>query len=202
MIQEGYKRHVRDFAGPVSLVLFPPAIMVLLTSLNVVSWSMTIQFLKLNWGSAASVWGLIVGFYVLIVAKGVRRAAQDATNKEVLRVLLQNLEEARGNIRDLGFFARDNKWDIVYVKAMDALLNCTSAISNWDDEPTGRKMKNKLNTATTITRTIAELVGNSTARPIENSAREQILRSHLNVSEILGTVIIHVHKMRRKVNEQ
>ena len=114
---------------------------------------------------------------------------------------MEDLEEAGSNVRELGLFAREGKWDIVYIKAVDALTHCRSAISNWDDQPASRSMKNKLNSATTITRTIADLTANSAARPPDNNQRGKILRSQLDVGEVLGTVIGHIQKMRRRVTE-
>jgi uncharacterized membrane protein YcjF (UPF0283 family) len=198
MMQPSTKRHLRDYAGPAFLVLAPATVVLLLL---LVPRPRSQQFIKDNWGNAASVWGLVVGFYVLVVARGARRAARETRDREILRSLLDSLEEANSNIRELGLFARESKWDIVYIKSVDALTHCQAAISNWDDDPASRKMKNKLNTAATITRSIANITVNLTVRPLDEHQRDQVLRAQLDVGELLGAVMGYIEKTKRKVTQ-
>jgi hypothetical protein len=201
MMRPGTNRYIQEHAGLACLMLGPVLILLALLYSGIVPKPRSHQLIKDNWGNVASVWGLVVGFYVLVVAKGAKKAAQEVRDREILRTLLDNLEEANNDIRELGLFARESKWDIVYLKAVDALTHCREAISNWDDRPASRVMKNKLNSATTITRTIADLTANSSVRPPDDTQRENILRAQLDVGEVLGTVIGHIQKTRRKVTE-
>jgi hypothetical protein len=201
MSKPRYKLIAKDFAGLAVLVFGPFLLFIVLQVFGWLPWSQGEKFLKENWGNVASLWGLLVGFYVLVVAKGVRRAAQEARDREILRTLLDNLERANSNVRDLGLFVRESKWDMVYLKAVDVLAACRSAYSNWDDDPSSRKMRNKLNTAATITRSIATLTAYSKAQPMDERQKTKIIDAQLEVGELLGTVIGHVEKTRRKVTE-
>jgi hypothetical protein len=78
------KLFAEDYAGLAFLVLGPVFLFFLLEVSGLLPWPRGGKFLKENWGNAASLWGLLVGFYVLVVAKGVKRAAQEARDREVL----------------------------------------------------------------------------------------------------------------------
>lgn len=75
-------KFVEDYWGLFAAVIGPPLLVSILIVTGIVSWSELKPDLASNWGNIASVWGLLVGVYVLVVAKGAKRAAEEARSKE------------------------------------------------------------------------------------------------------------------------
>jgi hypothetical protein len=182
-------RYLRDYVGPALILAGPPLVTLLLLIFHRVSWERLVQVLSRNWGNVASVWGLFIGIYVLVVATGARRAAEAARHRSRRQTLTEGLEEARNNMRQIGHFIMSGNWDVVRIKAEEVLNSCQSAMQRWDEDPLSKKAKNKLITVGTVTRSIAERAATAELNPLNMEEREEIAAAQLRAGELLSALL-------------
>jgi hypothetical protein len=172
---------------PILALLSPaPAIAVLLTI--PATREATTQFTAENWGSIASVWGLIVSFYLLFVATGARRAAQEARSAEKLRTALAGLEDAAAKCIQVGQFARNEKWDVVELRAQEVMARCRTTLAAWGDTPALRESRNKLLEVATLMESIIQESRNA------NVNRKTILDAQLDSDVKLSVVVGRIQR--------
>jgi hypothetical protein len=131
----------------------------------------------------ASVWGLAVSFYVLVVARGARKAAEEARSAERLRTALAGLEDAAAKCIEVGQFARNQKWDVVELRAQEVMARCRTTLAAWGDNPALKESRNKLNEVATLMRSIIEESRSN------NVNRKTILSAQLDSDEKLSVVV-------------
>lgn len=153
-----------------------------------VTREVTIKFGIENWGSIASVWGLVVSFYVLIVATGARRAAQEARSAERLRTALVGLEDAAAKCIQVGQFARNQKWDVVELRAQEVMARCRTTLAAWGDNPALRESRNKLLEVAILMESIIQESRNV------NVNRKTILDAQLDSDVKLSVVVGRIQK--------
>jgi hypothetical protein len=85
-------------------------------------------------GTAAGGAGLFVGIYTLIVAKGARRAAQDASTAARSRNLVEDLGSANQKVQQVGNFIQQEEWLAVRLRAEEILAICRSVLTRWPDQ--------------------------------------------------------------------
>ena len=173
---------------PLILVLLSPALLLAVLFGIPATREATTKFATDNWGNIASVWGLGVTFYVLFVAKGARRAAEDARSAEKLRTALAGLEDAANKCTQVGQFARDQKWDLVELRAQEVMACCRTTLAAWGDNPALTESRKKLNEVATLMRSIIEESRN------DNVSRKTILDAQLNSDEKLSVVVGKIQK--------
>ena len=155
----------------------------------------TTAFVAKNWGSIASVWGLGVSFYVLFVAKGARKAAEDARSAERVRTALEELEDAREKCTQLGQFARIGKWDLVHLRAQEVMATCRATVARWGEDQALKDSRNKVLQVATLMRSIVEETHN------DDVNRKAILEAQLNSDEKLSAVVGRIHKEQESGSE-
>lgn len=154
---------------------------------NVLTWNAIVELICRNWGSIASVWGLVLGFYVIVVATGARRAAEDARLRSRRQSPTEELEEARNKIQQIGHFLAAGNVDVVRIRAEEVLACCQSVLGRWESDPAWKKSKNKLLSATEIIRTIAQQA--ATAGPLDANEKTRTALAQLEASELLSAVL-------------
>jgi hypothetical protein len=155
---------------------------------GVLTWNTLTEFIHRNWGSLAGVWGLILGFYVLAVATGARRAAEDASLRSRRQSLTEELEEAQSKTQQIGHFLASGNLDVVRIRAEEVLASCQSVLGRWGSEPAWEKSKNKLLSATDIVRTIAQKAATTTGQ-LSAKERTQVALAQVQASETLSAVL-------------
>ncbi len=142
-----------------------------------------------NWrDDPASLWGLVIAVYVLIVAMGARRAAQEARSAERLRTALDAIEGAANKCTEVGQFVRLQKWDVVELRAQEVMTCCRATVAGWGDESSLKDSRNKLNQVATQMGSIVEQARNA------NVDQQAILTAQLKSVENLAVVIGKTHK--------
>ncbi len=147
-----------------------------------------IQFATQNWGNIASAWGLVVSFYVLFVAKGARKAAEEARSAERLRTALEELEDAAKKCTELGQFTRDQKWDLVHLRAQEVMASCRSTVARWGEDPALKDSRNKVLQVATFMRSIVEETNKGTI------SQKTVSDAQLNSDEKLTAVVGKIHR--------
>jgi hypothetical protein len=180
---------------PAAAILAPPAIFALLVVIPGLPHAAIVEFAKKNWGSIASAWGLGISVYVLFVAKGARKAAEEARSAERVRTVLEELEDAAEKSRHLGLFARAKKWDLVQLRAEEVMTDCRTIVARWGEDEVLKESKNKLLMVATMMRSIAEEAGKA------DVSSENIVNAQLNASEKLSVVVGKAHKGQESRSE-
>jgi hypothetical protein len=155
----------------------------------------TTQFTTQNWGNIASVWGLVVSFYLLFVATGARRAAQEARSAERLRTALAGLEDAAAKCIQVGQFARNQKWDVVELRAQEVMARCRTTLAAWGDNSALRESRNKLLEVAVLMESIIQESRNT------NVNRKTILDAQLDSDVKLSVVVGKIQKKHKPGSE-
>jgi hypothetical protein len=136
----------------------------------------------------AAIWGLCVSIYVLWVAKGARKAAEEAKSAERLRSALEELQAAAEKCTQIGQHARAEKWDLVQLRSEEVMTCCRSTVARWGKEPGLKDSRNKLIQIATLMRSIAEESANNKRNP------ETILGAQLDSQEMISVIVGSIHK--------
>lgn len=170
---------------PIAAVLSPALIFAIPLAITG-THSAVLEFARNNWGNIASVWGLVVSVYVLFVAKGARKAAQDAVSAEKLRTALAGLEDAAKKNNDVGQFARVQKWDVVELRALEVLACCRATLAVWGDNKALIDSRRNLND---VANQMLSIVEESRANnPTRKTILDAQLRSHQKLAVVVGRI--------------
>lgn len=91
------------------------------------------SFLANNWGSLASIIGLGVSIWTLIVATGAKQAAQEAIRESRRQKLTEELQNAVYRVEQLGHHILLRKWEIAYIRAQEIASACSLVLRRWPD---------------------------------------------------------------------
>jgi hypothetical protein len=155
------------------------------------------DFLRQNWGNLASVVGLSVSVWVLIVAQKAREAAEEARALARLKVLVEELDEASSKIQQLGIFLREQKWDLVQLRIEEILGSCKSVLARWGDHLIGDSRNNLLK-ASNITRSIALVAGKSSVRQLTEAERLRMSSGQIRAAELISTALGEARKVEER----
>ena len=185
-----------DYKSLLALVCLPLSIVVLFMYGRYGDWNARSKFLHANWGNVASLWGLAVGIYVLVVAQGARRAAENTAELFRKRSLVEELEDVDRKIQQVGVFIRNKKWDLVNHVAVEVLAACSASAARWGDLP--EASANELLTAVTIIRSIADVAGR--LREGQPNERDQrlISKAHLDAMQKLSATLGHCRQLSER----
>lgn len=131
----------------------------------------------------ASVWGLGVSFYVYFVAKGAKKAAEEARSAERLRTALAGLEDAAAKCIEIGQYARNQSWHVVELRAQEVMACCRTTLAAWGDNPALKESRNRLNDVATFMRSMIE----ESCKAAVN--QQYILKAQLDSYEKLSVVV-------------
>src|SRR5258708_29703618 len=85
-------------------------------------------------GAVASVAGLLLGIWVLVVARGARQAAKEARSLARRRDLVEELQDVSQKLQQVGTFLQQQEWLGVQIRTTEILVNCRSAMARWSDQ--------------------------------------------------------------------
>jgi hypothetical protein len=179
---------------PILALLFPGLALAVLLGIPATRQATT-QFTTENWGNIASVWGLVVTLYLLFVATGARRAAQDARSAEKLRTALAGLEDAAAKCTEVGQFAGVKKWDVVRLRAEEVMTCCRTTLAAWGENEALTESRRKLSEVAILMRSIIEESHN------ENVNDKTILKAQLDSREKLSVVLGKIQKEHKSGSE-
>lgn len=84
-------------------------------------------------GTVASVLGLGIGIWVLIVAKGAKDAADAARAWARKRTLAEELNQAKQHIEQVGDFLSKQEWMAVRIRSQEVMTLCRESLTRWPD---------------------------------------------------------------------
>lgn len=92
---------------------------------------MTSNFFSTSWGDIATLIGLLVSIWVLIVARKAKEAADAVRAEAHLRNISEDLLEMQRKSEQVGIFISENKWDVVYLRAQEVAGACSVVKERW-----------------------------------------------------------------------
>ena len=150
------------------------------------------HFLRDNWGNLASVFGLGVSVWVLLVAQKAREAAEEARAFARLKSLLEELASANNKIELVGVFLRGRKWEIVQLLTDEALSACRSALARWGDHLI--ESRNDLLNICTLFRSISDNCASFETRQYTEEEWQQTMRAQREARELISIVLGQVRR--------
>jgi hypothetical protein len=188
-LQLSERSNRRDYIWP-SVILGGPVVVVCVLLFVRILTSETITCeLRNDWGNIASVWGLAIGIYVLVVATGARRAAEEARLRSKRLSLTVELEATAHKVQEVGHFLSTGNWEVVRIRSEEISNTCQAALGEWSDDPLRKKTRDRLILAAKIMRSIAERSATVETNPPTADERKETKAAQLRVSELLNTVL-------------
>ena len=170
---------------PILALLSPGLALAVLLGIPATRQSTT-QFTTGNWGNIASVWGLVVSLYLLFVATGARRAAQEARSAERLRTALAGLKDAAAKCTEVGQFADVDEWAVVSLRAQEVMACCRTTLAAWGENEALTESRNKIDQTAVFMESIIE--ESRSPKPNRKAILATQLRSAVNLSVVLGKI--------------
>lgn len=155
------------------------------------------NFLAQNWGNVASVVGLGISIWVLVVAQKAKQAAEEARSAARLKSLVEVLEEASAKAQQIGFFLRSGKWDVVHLLAEGILNVCKLIRSRWGESLPERAGLD-LDEVATITKSIAGVADNASMRQLDERERRQAAGAQVELIGLLAGILGEARKAEEK----
>lgn len=146
------------------------------------------SFLAHSWGDVASVAGLVISIWVLIVARGAKQAAEDARSAARLKSLVEVLEEARNRIQRIGDLSGQKQWGEVGRLAQEASDRCWQASARWGDQVT-RGAKTNLMEAAQIVASLAGVSAELSMSQLDEEKLRRALDSYREASKLISIVL-------------
>jgi hypothetical protein len=143
------------------------------------------SFLANNWGSLASIIGLGVSIWTLIVAKGAKKAAQDAIRESRRQKLTEELQNAVYRVEQLGHHILLKKWEIAYIRAQEISSACSLVLRRWTDtlnEPS----KDRILLAQSLAASIAKAAMKASGTEPSEQQMQRIVASQLRAFQLLS----------------
>ena len=151
-------------------------------------------------GSIASVLGLAVSVWVLVVARRAKKAAEEARSVARRRNLVEELDSAEHKLQELGTFLQQEEWVGVQIRTAEILAICRSAMTRWSDHlPEGRR--NDVLTAVQLIHSIATKVAEvSSAEHIAPADKKRLVATHLKASGFLNDALGEARRQDERGN--
>lgn len=154
------------------------------------------NFLAQNWGSVASVVGLVISIWVLIVARKAKAAAEKARFLARLKTVVEELKEANNKVSLVGVFLREQKWEIAQLVANEVLGICVAASSRWGDQM--EQSRNDLLNACTLMRSISDLCDIAATRALIDDERLAMIAAQSEAFSLISGALGHAQKLEER----
>jgi hypothetical protein len=139
-------------------------------------------------GALASIAGLIVSVYVLRVAKGARRAAEEARILGRRRNLVEELDSASNKLQQVGSFLHLEQWVGVQIRIEEILTICRAAMTRWSDH-LSEERKNDILKALSMIHSIATLSAQISPRAALPAEKKRFTATHLTASGLINSAL-------------
>jgi|CZKJ01.1.fsa_nt_gi hypothetical protein len=148
-------------------------------------------------GGIASVLGLAIGVWVLIVATGAKRAAEEARVLTQRRSLIEDLEIVSHKLQQIGIFFQQQQWFAIQLRIDDVAAICRSAMTRWSDR-LEEDTKNNVLTAVRLMRSIAEQATDLERRAPSPAEMKKIGKAHSNASGFINDALGEARRLEER----
>jgi hypothetical protein len=132
--------------------------------------------------------GLIITVRVLFVARGARKAAEDARSLARKRNLVEELDDASHKLQQVGIFLHQQQWFGIQLRIDEVAAICRSALTRWPDHLTEAR-KNDVLTAVQLTRSISALSAELSEREPSSAETKKLKTTHSRASELINDAL-------------
>jgi len=155
-------------------------------------------------GTVASVLGVGVSIWLIFIAKGARKAAEDAEDTVQTytrkRGLVEELEAVNHKADQLGAFIQHEQWFAVQMRIQEIQSVCSQILSRWADGlPEDRR--SDLLRAAELARSIAKRLPTSGTRPTDTE-RGKLIEVQLRVNGHISSALGEARKIEERTRTQ
>ena len=151
-------------------------------------------------GTIASVGGCGLGIWVLIVAKGARRAARDARAWARKKSLSEELQQAQQNIQQVGDFLHKKEWMAVRIRAQEIMASCRESLTRWPDGLSDARRDDVLS-ASRLVHSIADKAASPIANVFKQSELQRLSATQLEAAELISSALGEARNREEKDGE-
>ncbi len=155
------------------------------------------EFLQQNWGNVASVLGLGVSVWVLLVAQKAREAAEQARTTARLRNLVEVLTEAGNQVHQLGSYLAGDQWGVARFLAGEVAGACRLSMERWGDALDSSSRRSLVDLSR-IAKSIAVVADEARMRQISAAERRQILDAQLAAIDLISATVGRARGVQEK----
>jgi len=136
----------------------------------------------------ASVAGLLLGLYVLKVAKGARKAAREARVIAGKRNLAEELQQAQKSIEQIGDYINKREWMAVRIRAQEIMTSCRESLTRW---PEGLSIdeRNNVLSVTSLVNSIANEAADPDVNDFRSAKLKRLSATQLRAAELLSSAL-------------
>ena len=139
-------------------------------------------------GTVASVAGLGLGIWVLVVAKDARRAAREMRAWARKRTLAEELQQAQQYIEQIGDFLHKKEWMAVRIRAQELMASCRECLTRWPDglsEP----RKDDVLSASRLVHSIADKAASPGAKDFKRIDLKRLSTTQLDAAGLISSAL-------------
>ena len=144
----------------------------------------------------------VVGFgltiWAIVIAKGARKAAQEAREAALLaarrRSLIEELEYMRRLIHQVGTLIQQEEWHAVQMQTVEIVGACKSAMARWGDG-LSEQTRNGVLTASTLLGSVAAKSSEYANRAVTTPEKNKLTSTHLRASGFVHDALGEAHRL-------
>jgi hypothetical protein len=95
-----------------------------------------------NWGNFASIAGLVVSIFTLIVATKAKTAAEAAKAETRRQNLVDEIQDAQKKAEQLGAYLSQQKWEIVHLRSQEVITSCSQILRRRGKDSLSERSRN------------------------------------------------------------
>jgi hypothetical protein len=145
-------------------------------------------------GTLASSIGLGVSVWVLVVARGAKRAAEEARAVARRKNFMEELGVAEHKLQELGVFIQQEEWIGVQIRTTEILAICRSAMSRWSDHLSEGRVNGVLTAAELVHSIATKSAQVSMAEQLSPTDKKRLVDTHLKASGLLSDALGEVRR--------
>jgi hypothetical protein len=139
-------------------------------------------------GGIASVLGFGLTIWVLIVAAGAKKAAEDARTLARRRNLVEELDEASHKLLEIGIFLHQQQWFGIQLRIDEVAAICRSAMTRWSDH-LPEERRNDVLKAVQLIRSISAVSAELARREPSSAENKKLKTIHSRASELINDAL-------------
>lgn len=139
-------------------------------------------------GTVASVVGLAISIWVLVVAKDARDAAKAARSFARKRNLVEELEGASQKIQQVGNFIQQEEWAAVRLRTEEIQASCKLTLTRWPDQ-LSEDRRNEILSAGKLMHSITMAAHNPVNGRITAQQKRAINDAHMRASGHISSAL-------------
>jgi len=152
-------------------------------------------------GAIASVVGLGFTIYVLCVAKGAKKAAEEAREAALSstrkRSLVEDLEDVRRMTQQIGNLIQQEEWMAVHMRTEEIVGTCKSAMARWGDS-LPIKARDGVATAGSLLQSVAAKSSEYGDRELTMPEKNKLISTHLRASGLIHTALGEARRLEER----